>query len=109
MTDAADAVSRAPAAPAAAPRSLPLSADERASLMRAGALALDAAGREVLMGLSAAQSQQYLDFVRRPTQAPEDLARHQALTLQLERARLRRSAEAPDHHSAAALQAAMNA
>lgn len=90
-------------------RSLPLSADERSSLMRAGALALDAAGREVLMGLSAAQSLRYLAFLRQPTESPEDLDEHQALTLQLERARLRRSAEAPDPHSAAALQAAMNA
>jgi len=90
-------------------RALPLSADERTSLMRAGALALDAMGREVLMGLSVPQSLAYLAFLRQPTDVPGDLAEHQALTLQLERARLRSAAEAPERHSVAALKAAMNA
>jgi len=90
-------------------RALPLSVDERTSLMRAGALALDALGREVLMGLSVPQSLAYLAFLRQPTDVPGDLAEHQALTLQLERARLRRASEAPERDGVAALQAAMNA
>lgn len=107
MPDSASTTDAGACGPSA--RALPLSADERTSLMRAGALALDALGREVLMGLSVPQSLAYLAFLRQPTNVPGDLAEHQALTLQLERARLRCASEAPERDSVAALQAAMNA
>ena len=89
-------------------RRLPLSSDQRQSLSRAGALALDASGHEVLLGLTAAQSAAYLAFVRRPTRRLKPREQHQALTLQLERARLRCAAEAPDRDLRALTQAAIH-
>jgi len=84
--------------PAAAPITpLSLAPNEHDELARSGALAVTAGGEEVLAGLSAEESDEYLRFLRDPREDDEAAqARHLALTLKLERARLQRSAEAPD-------------
>lgn len=76
---------------------LSLAPEEHDELARTGALAVTAEGNEVLAGLSAEESDEYLRFLRDPREDDEAArARHLALTLKLERARLQRSAELPD-------------
>lgn len=86
--------------PEPTPHSLPLNFEERRSLMHAGALALNAVGREVLVGLDADESLEYLEFLRAPATDEAGSARHQALTLRMERARLQRAAEVPERGTA---------
>lgn len=89
----------APYTPEPTSHALPLTSDERRSLMHAGALALNAVGREVLVGLDADESLEYLEFLRAPAEDDAGRARHQALTLRMERARLQRAAEVPERGS----------